>query len=158
MIVLRKMRFFLRLGLRMKFLLFETYLMLGWVRVQIMARPFSFIAPTLGTAMEETPACAIPSHQQTIRDVGYAIDVMSKYTPWDSRCLVRAIAGMRLLARRHIPSTLYLGTSLDAQTGKLAAHAWLRSGSDYVTGANAMAGYSVIGLFAKRAPGSPEGA
>ena len=52
---------------------------------------------------------------------------MSKYTFWESQCLVKAIAGMKMLERRQIESTLYLGTAKD-ELGKLIAHAWLRSG------------------------------
>ena len=38
---------------------------------------------------------------------------MSRYTFWESQCLVKAIAGMKMLERRHIESTLYLGTAKD---------------------------------------------
>lgn len=53
---------------------------------------------------------------------------MSRYTFWESQCLVKAIAGMKNARKRHIESTLYLGTAKDNH-GELIAHAWLRSGS-----------------------------
>ena len=52
---------------------------------------------------------------------------MSRYTFWESQCLVKAIAGMKMLEKRNIESTLYLGTAKD-EKGELIAHAWLRSG------------------------------
>ena len=62
---------------------------------------------------------------------------MSKYTFWESQCLVKAIAAMKMLERRNIESTLYLGTARD-ESGKMIAHAWLRSGPFYITGAEGM--------------------
>ena len=62
---------------------------------------------------------------------------MSRYTFWESQCLVKAIAAMKMLERRQIESTLYLGTAKD-ENGKLIAHAWLRSGPFYITGAEGM--------------------
>ncbi|MNR36049.1 hypothetical protein D3C85_1539370 [compost metagenome] len=73
---------------------------------------------------------------------------MSKYTIWDSKCLVRAIAAMKMLHRRQIDSTLYLGTTRD-ESKKMIAHAWLRSGRYYVTGKEEMERFTVVGKFAK---------
>ena len=42
---------------------------------------------------------------------------MSRYTFWESQCLVKAIAAMKMLERRQIESTLYLGTAKD-ENGK----------------------------------------
>ena len=60
-----------------------------------------------------------------------------------------AIAGMRMLERRGIESTLYMATKRD-EKGKMKAHAWLRSGLYFVTGAREKDGYTVVGTFAKR--------
>ncbi|MNG37786.1 hypothetical protein D3C84_1252420 [compost metagenome] len=51
-----------------------------------------------------------------------------------------------MLMRRNISSTLYLGTARDA-SGKMVAHAWLRSGSIYVTGFETMKQFTVVALF-----------
>ena len=59
--------------------------------------------------------------------ISQAIHIVSKYTFWESQCLVKAIAAMRMLEKRGIESTLYLGTAKD-ESGKIIAHAWLRSG------------------------------
>lgn len=74
---------------------------------------------------------------------------MSKYTLWESQCLVKAIAGMMMLERRGIDSTIYLGTTRD-EDGKMIAHAWLRSGPFYVSGSEGMKQFTVVGMFAKR--------
>ncbi len=83
-----------------------------------------------------------------LKNVANAIRIMSNYTFWESQCLVKAIAGMKMLERRHIDCTLYLGTARD-EKGSMIAHAWLRSGNFYVSGAEGMERFTVVGMFAK---------
>ena len=73
------------------------------------------------------------SNRMILKNISQAIHIMSRYTFWESQCLVKAIAGMKMLERRKIESTLYLGTAKD-ENGKMIAHAWLRSGPFYITG------------------------
>ena len=54
-----------------------------------------------------------------------------------------------MLEKRGIESTLYLGTAKD-ESGELIAHAWLRSGPYFVTGAEGMEKFTVVGKFAKK--------
>ena len=78
---------------------------------------------------------------------------MSRHTLWESQCLVKAIAGMKMLEKRNIESTLYLGMAKD-EKGKLIAHAWLRSGAIYVSGAEVMERFTVVAKFAKEPSGN----
>lgn len=128
-------------------LLIEATIMLGWARIRIMNQPFSKIAPSLGQYMKETESDPVAEHRQSLIHIRHAIHLASRHTPWDSKCLARAIAGMKMLERRGISSTLYLGTTKD-ETGKLIAHAWLRSGPLYITGAEEMNRFIVTGMFA----------
>lgn len=67
-------------------------------------------------------------------------------TSWESKCLVRALTAQKLLKRKKIHSTMYLGCKLEE--GKMVAHAWLRCGGMYVTGGNGVAdGYAVVDKF-----------
>ena len=84
-----------------------------------------------------------------LKHISEAIHIMSKYTIWESQCLVKAIAGMKMLQRRQIESTLYLGTARD-DTGQMIAHAWLRSGPFYISGSEGMERFAVVAKFAKR--------
>ena len=126
----------------------EAYYSLGIARVQ-KSLPFSKIAPSLGRKMDETPLTYVPAHAEILQAVSKSLETMSRYTLWESKCLVMAIAGMRMLERRGIESTLYMATARDKE-GKMKAHAWLRSGLYFVTGANGKEGYTVVGTFAKR--------
>ena len=51
--------------------------------------------------------------EYTYENISEAINIMSRYTFWESHCLVKAIAAMKMLERRQIESTLYLGTAKD---------------------------------------------
>lgn len=67
-------------------------------------------------------------------------------TSWESKCLVRALTAQKLLKRKKIHSTMYLGCKMDE--GKMVAHAWLRCGAMYVTGGDGVAnGYAVVDKF-----------
>ncbi|MCZ6941014.1 lasso peptide biosynthesis B2 protein [Bacillus mycoides] len=146
--IVKRLRIFLSLNTKTKLLLFEAFIFLGWARV-LKSITFSKVAPSLGGYMNETSFTHIQPHWDTLKKVSEAISVMSRYTFWESQCLVKAIAGMKMLEKRHIESTLYLGTAKDSH-GELIAHAWLRSGSFYVTGSEGMEKFTVVGSFAKR--------
>ena len=145
--VMRKVKAFLNVDRELKAMLVEAYLYLGWARF-LKLLPFAKVAPSLGTKMVETSHSSKLEDKLTLRKVSNAIHMMSKYTFWESQCLVKAIAAMKMLEKRNIESTLYLGTGKDDK-GQFAAHAWLRSGPFYITGAEGMERFTVIAKFAK---------
>ncbi|AXK19610.1 lasso peptide biosynthesis B2 protein [Bacillus sp. COPE52] len=146
--IVKRLRVFLLLNMETKLLFLEAFIFLGWARV-LKSITFSKVAPSLGDYMNETSVAQIQQHEDTLKEVSEAISIMSRYTFWESQCLVKAIAGMKMLEKRDIESTLYLGTAKD-NSGALIAHAWLRSGSFYVTGLEGMEKFTVVGSFAKR--------
>ncbi|WP_096440553.1 lasso peptide biosynthesis B2 protein [Alteribacter populi] len=128
-------------------MLFEAYYYLGWARV-LKKLPFSKVAPTLGIEKKETPLAFNQSDKETAHRVSLVIHIMSRYTLWESQCLVKAIAGMKMLEKRNIDSTLYLGTAKD-ESGKFVAHAWLRSGPYFISGSEGMEKFTVVAKYAK---------
>jgi hypothetical protein len=142
---MEKIKLFLALDNKTKRLLFEVYFNLGWARI-LKAFPFSKVAPSLGEYMSETPYSS-DNHAVVLKQISSAIKIMSKYTFWESQCLVKAMAAMNMLKRRNIENTLYLGTGKD-ENGNLIAHAWLRSGSVYLTGSEGMERFTIVGTFA----------
>ena len=99
--------------------------------------------------MKETPYVGYTEQELSlVRQISRAVHTMSRVTWWESQCLVKAVAAMKMLERRGIPSTLYLGSGRDDQ-GQMAAHAWLRSGSYIVTGKEGHERYAVVGIFGK---------
>lgn len=144
--IIRKMISFYRLDRKTKKILFEAYILLGWARYRKKI-DFAKVVPSLGKKMVETPYIDCSEHVAILRNVSSALHKMSRYTFWESECLVKAMAGMKMLERRGIESTLYLGTAKD-ETG-LIAHAWLRSGTFYISGAEVMERFTVVAQFAK---------
>ncbi|MDP4083161.1 MAG: lasso peptide biosynthesis B2 protein [Bacillota bacterium] len=147
MFQLKKVKNFIFLDSSQKVLLLEAYYYLALARF-MKARPFTKLAPILGKNMEETSTKVNFADREMLWRISDAILIMSGYTFWESKCLVKAIAGMKMLKRRKIESTLYLGTAKD-DDGKLIAHAWLRSGPFYITGKEEMKRFTVVGKFAQ---------
>ncbi|MEK4065672.1 lasso peptide biosynthesis B2 protein [Peribacillus sp. FSL R5-0717] len=145
--ITKKARNFLRLNFKTKLLLIEAFLHLGRARY-LKSIPFSKVAPSLGEQMKETSYTSNSSDKEVLANISRAIHIMSRYTFWESQCLVKAMAGMKMLEKRNIDSTLYLGTAKD-DNGELIAHAWLRSGPFYITGAEVMERFTVVSKFAK---------
>jgi hypothetical protein len=145
----KKLRALLSLDRRTVLFFIEALLALGAAKLKF-RRSFAKVAPRLGNKNEETSRELDERHIRTIKQIRSAIGVMSRHTPWDSKCMVQAIAGMAMLKRRGIASTLYLGTGRD-ENGKLIAHAWLRSGSVYVSGYEGMNRFVVVEKFANHA-------
>lgn len=79
--------------------------------------------------------------------VGWSVNKLSQVTPWESKCLVRALTAQMILRMLNIPSTLYLGLAKD-DSQQLIAHAWLRCGSLTITGAREREGFTRVAQFA----------
>ncbi|MHA6485259.1 lasso peptide biosynthesis B2 protein [Paenibacillus sp. strain BS8-2] len=145
----KRLRALLSLDRRTILLLIEALLFLGVAKLKF-KRSFAKVAPGLGNNNEETSPDIDELHIRTVKHIRSAIGIMSRYTPWESKCMVQAMAGMMMLKRRGIASTLYLGTARD-ENGQLIAHAWLRSGSCYVSGYEGMNRFIVVEKFANHA-------
>ncbi|OAB46213.1 lasso peptide biosynthesis B2 protein [Paenibacillus glacialis] len=142
----KKVRRFVSYPLDVKRMFAEAYFYLAWGRV-LKLLPFSKVAPSFGEHMKETPYTSCTEEDLLLlRAVSKAVHTMSRITLWESQCLVKAIAAMKMLERRGIPSTLYLGSGRDDK-GQMAAHAWLRSGSYILTGKEGHERYAVVGIF-----------
>jgi hypothetical protein len=146
--IAKKAQTFLRLNFKTKLLYIEAFLHLGRARY-LKSISFSKVAPTLGEQMKESSYELIEADKEILANVSRAINIMSRYTIWESQCLVKAMAAMKMLEKREIDSTLYLGTAKD-ENGGLIAHAWLRSGPYYITGAEVMDRFTVVSEFSKK--------
>lgn len=143
----RRLNKFFRLPWPEKVLYTEAFYLTGAVRLAVLLLPFRTLAPLLGRHMAESPAEENAVTLEAARRVGQAVETVSRHTPWDSKCLVQAIAGKIMLRRRGIGSTLYLGVDRDDNRG-LVAHAWLRCGEAFLTGGRGRELYTVVGKFA----------
>jgi len=93
--------------------------------------PFGVIARRIEAEMRwrTSPAEAEVASQQ----VKWALAAAQRRIPWTVPCLALAVTANRLLARRGVPSELWLGVR-PAGTSTIDAHAWLVAEGRVITG------------------------
>ena len=130
-------------------MLLEALFWLGIMRIAILTVPFRRIIEyyqlTQGEATT-TPTADDIAHADL---VGWAVRSAASRTPWQSACLVQSLAAMRMLRRRGIHGTLYLGVAKneDNSAEPIAAHSWLCCDTSTLTGAFADNRFTVIARF-----------
>jgi hypothetical protein len=117
----------------------------AYVLVRILG--WSRYSKTLGTARPGDPELSWDGDRTEARAVGRAVDRWRRVAPRSATCLVRAIAGQRMLTRRGIPSALVLGLRVDGVTQTLGAHGWLRVDAEVMIGREEMAGHHPMAHF-----------
>ncbi len=152
---LRGVRSFLRLPAPDQWLFLQATAWLGLSRLAIDAIPFARLTRHLGPEGRESASGLPARHLAEVRRIAWAVRTASRYTPWKSNCFPSAIAAKRLLERRGIASTLYLGAAFKARS-ELEAHAWLRAGSFYVTGGPERHRFGTVAVFGSRVMSSPD--
>lgn len=138
---------FFKISWNDKILLLETFFLTGLIRFAIFFIAFNKLAKLSGKNKEESPKYLSDINRFATKRISWAVNIISRYTPWESKCLVKAFTAQILLKQRNISSTLYLGVAKDKQN-KLIAHAWLRSGKDIITGGDEMILFTEVAKFA----------
>lgn len=145
---MQRLRKLLRLPVADGCLLVEATIFAALARIAILTLPFRWIAPWLGRHTESAGESGETVGDDLVRQrVGWAVQVVSRHTPWQSKCLVQSIVARLMLGRRGVAGTIYLGLAKDPD-GQLIAHAWLRSGAMIVTGRRGMLQFTVLSSFA----------
>ncbi len=128
-------------------LLVEATLRLGVARLALLLLPFRLVSPHLGAPKQETGQDG--GDRDLLRRLSWAIGAVSRRAPWRCKCLEQGIAAKMMLRRRRLANTLYLGVARGEE--QIEAHAWLRSGTFYVTGGAGRERFSVVSTFADEA-------
>lgn len=128
-----------------KSLSLQAWFYSAWYRFQILYRKAEKSKKHWGVEGMESFEEATMDEYRYAKKVAYAVTQVCGKTRWESKCLVRALTAQKLLKKKGIHTTLYLGCGYD-ENGKMAAHAWLRCGKIYVTGGNGQ-GYAVVDKF-----------
>lgn len=135
-----------KLDNKKKLLLAESFILLAICRILILTVKFKRISPYLGTHMKESSEKIDDIDVFKIRSVAWAVNTASRFTFWESKCLVQAMAVKYMLKRRKLKSTVYLGVLRD-EKNEMKAHAWIRCGSIIVTGARGREKFKVVSIF-----------
>lgn len=133
----------LRLSFRQKMLLPEAVFLSAYYRFLLLHAPFAKLSRRIGIFGYETPFDA--NDHRMVYAVRVVVEAVCRHTPWESKCLVRALTAKKMLNRRGCLCTLYMGVK-QTEDGTMDAHAWLRYGDIFVTGGKGD-GYAVTGLF-----------
>ncbi len=128
-------------------LLVEATLRLAAARMALLLVPFRLVSRHLGVPRRET--AQDQGDRALLRRVSWAIGAVSRRAPWRCKCMEQGIAAKMMLRRRRLANTLYLGVARGDQ--QIEAHAWLRSGTVYVTGGAGRERFSVVSTFADEA-------
>lgn len=129
------------------FLFMEAYVGLASAWRAIRRRPFRDIAAGYGEHMRELPEIDDPADEAVLTRVSWAIHAASRRTPFKSTCLIQVTAAQRMMKKRCIGSTLYLGVKKD-EGEHLKAHAWLRCGTRIIIGGGIEDTFTVVSTFA----------
>lgn len=121
----------------------EAWFFLHWAKLQIQFKPFQSIAAGLGIPQFETPFN--DGFSECIELLKTAMRRAGKYSLHKSNCYDQALAAMKICHRRKIPVTIYFGLAKNGEG--LKAHAWLRSGTNFVTGGAVKHKYKPIAWF-----------
>lgn len=113
-------------------LICEAVPMLTLSRLLVLLIPFRRTASLLGVINQETPT-EFGANAKNAQRISSILRQISYLLPWRSMCFEQALAGMMMLKLRRLDGTIYFGVQKDAQ--QMKAHAWLRSGSQIITGA-----------------------
>ena len=141
---MNKILSFFRLSPARKCMAAEAFFLSLFYRLQIKCRPFPALARHWGTPGLETSREAV--HPKIAADISWAVGAVCRRTPWHSSCLVQALTARKMLIRRGLSCTLYMGARRD-KAGHALAHAWLRSGKKFIAGGDGSLLYAVTSVY-----------
>lgn len=132
-----------------KGLVFRAYFYAMQVRFMMLFVKFKRYEKRLGVRGKEDNTVVSEEEMQVVMRIKSAVIGVSKYTPWESKCMVQAVTAKWLLEKYNIPSTIYFGIMKDPEnTNELKAHAWLRVGDYIMTGREGHKNFKVVNFYA----------
>lgn len=100
----------------------------------------------LGEFKNQTEVTLNDKQIQVINGFRISLRRLKKYLPWKVKCFDEAIAGKKVLNKYEIKTTLFLGVTKEGEQN-LKAHAWLKSGSIFVTGEKGYKRYAIVRTY-----------
>lgn len=145
--LIRKIKTFFMLENRKKIRFVQAFIYTGIIRAFIVFVPFNKLSKKMGNHKDESSNDVDINSYRIAKETSWAVNQAAGQTPWESKCLVQALTAQKILRRKGVPSTLYLGVKKN-KDNEMVAHAWLRCGSYYVTGGYNRREYAVVAKFA----------
>lgn len=137
---------FILMPFKDKLLTIEALLLTFYYRLCLLIIPFNNFKKHMGTYNEESPVNIELIQYKEAKTVKRIIESVSQITPWESKCLVQALTAKRMMKKREISITIYLGVRKGSEESMIA-HAWTRCGALYITGGKYREDYVVVAKF-----------
>jgi len=153
--MIKKIKKFWLLNYEDKRLLLEAFFYLTLTRFLMLFLSFKGLTRGMNHSQSSNILLELSKLEQkeAIR-VGRAVELISNYTPWHSSCLNQALSVAKMLKRRDISFSLFLGVAKDAIRGaSIKAHAWIKCGSSIVIGGGNLEDFVVVSTFYWEAKG-----
>ena len=152
-LVIQKSRSAWRIPFREKLWVLFLYPFSGLIRLAILTFSFKFLSRYFGYFYRNYQLSVLVTEQQLklAWRVGKITELVAKYTPWESKCLVQAIMVKTILSCYGIPYVMYIGARVTSEDKKkpMKAHAWIKVGKWIVVGGDSRgcSGFGVVSTF-----------
>jgi Transglutaminase-like superfamily len=130
---------FLKLNRGDRVILLQTYMLLTLIRLGLLLLPFERLWKGLVKLGKLTPSATtvaktkLKTEAQIVRQVVWAVNSSTRFSPGGAKCLARALTTKVLLDRRQCPSDFKIGVAKN-ELGELEAHAWIEVQNQVVMG------------------------
>lgn len=125
-------------------LFFEAYFISLRVRCNLILYPFNKYSQKLGEKGKVSENQLLQD-TELLSQIKHAIKRVVKYSFWRNKCLEQSITAKIMLSKRKIESTIYFGVR--KKNEKLEAHAWLKTGDNFVIGERQCETYTVVSFY-----------
>ena len=136
----RKFRTFYRLSFRRKFFL------LLLIPLSLCSKVMLSFFKKKAKFGEKKLADSISINMALVKDISFAINVMSKYTPWENVCRHQAYQAMLLCRFYRIPYQIFVGFK-KSDEGKIEGHAWTMINGEIITGFCKVEEYTIQAIY-----------
>ncbi|MBA4853669.1 lasso peptide biosynthesis B2 protein [Emticicia sp. BO119] len=127
--VFSKIQVFVRLSFRRKLLLSVLFLLSLYSYIMLL-----FFKKKAKFGERNKPVVKSGSvDMELVKDISFAIRIVSKYSPWQNVCRHQAFQAKMLCDFNKIPYTIYIGVKKN-EDGVLEGHAWTIVNEQFMTG------------------------
>lgn len=123
----------------------SVYYYTAYYRLCLLVLKMTQMEKMMGIRGEESVMEETAENLWMSKIVGFHVNRVTEHLPLKRKCWVRALTARKLLMKKGICTTLYMGVGKD-DDGNMIAHAWLRCGQRFVTGGNGD-GYAMVAKF-----------
>jgi hypothetical protein len=127
-------------------LFIEAMFELWLAKIMVSFLPMKILAKVIRGYMKDAKGKSVRRRRGEVELFIRAIRRADRYSLWKNKCFNKSIALRKMLNRRKIPNTLYLGVFKENRSS-LGAHAWVTVGDEIVLGKKVTGRCTVVAWF-----------